>query len=547
MPEDRSQKIGELGELALATWAGQVYLTSTRPGKDKHGWDFLLEAHLPNLDANPLRASYDKRSYPAKFWIQVKTTDDKPGSWQVKLDNWERLVKTPYPAFFLICEFDGAEICQRAYLVHVDEGYIHKVIKRLREATLEPGVKLHKTTITFSYDESYLLPSLDGLGLLAALNSHTGNSIEEYSAWKMQLVETVGYENGGYLTDITFPIPADRASDPMGYWIDLCLGLIPSLDIDSLKIRDVRFDIEVPALAQTHQGGRMEVSLTPAGKAMLIFSAEAPHRLLRVVADVYTVPRMPGEIAPDYRKLRFAADLIELVTTVRDGRFDGKLKFRFPDPHEPHKLYSLYSVASLCLIFFESFQNGASVTSELWSESQRFATSQIDPAQFAGLFNEDNIRLCRAIISAVSIAKHLDLPLDTQVKIAELAKQMEGLQLQADLLAGRNGSHLQVSFQVEGIDRDLPTCIPLLIHTLIGEHKVIVAVNMFGYPEVVDSSANRLQLTTDKPVYERSWIDTRTGAPNQAVKTMLQSIRDKYVNSHNVVIMAEYQTLLDAK
>lgn len=545
MPKGRSQKIGRLGEDALLVWAHQVDFTISRPGEDEQGWDFLLEADPPNLDANPLRASYDKRSFPAKFWIKVKTTDDKTGSWQVKLDNWERLVKTPYPAFFLICEFDGAEVCQRAYLVHVDEGYIRKVIKRLREVTLETDIKLHKTTITFSYDESHLLPSFDGLGLLAALHSHTANSIEEYSAWKMQLVETVGYENGGYLADITFPIPADRAGDPLAHWIDFCLGLIPSLDIDSLKIRDVRFDIEVPALAQTHQGGRMEVSLTPAGKATLIFSTEASHRLLRVVADVYTMPRMPGEIAPDYQKWRFAADLIELVTTVRDGRFDGKLNFRFPDPHEPHNLCSLYYVASLCLIFFESFQSGTSVMSELWSGSQRFASSQIAPVQFAGLFNEDNIRLCRTIISAVSIAKELDIPLDTQVKIAELAKQMEVLQLQADLLAGRNGSHLRVNFQVGGIDEDMPTCVPLLLDTVIGEHKVSVAVIVFGYPEVAEG-ANRLLLTTDQPVYQRSWGDTRTGIPTHVMKTILQSIRDKYVDSHNVVIMEEYQTILDS-
>lgn len=98
--KNRSQKIGKLGQDALGIWAHQANFTVTKPSEDEQGWDYLLEGDPPELSTQPLRASYDKRSFPAKIWIQVKSTDDTSGSYPVKLDNWERLVKTPYPAFF---------------------------------------------------------------------------------------------------------------------------------------------------------------------------------------------------------------------------------------------------------------------------------------------------------------------------------------------------------------------------------------------------------------------------------------------------------------
>ena len=118
MTQRTRQQLGKLGESTLRLWAHQAGLTVTPAVEDEQGWDFLLEASLPDLSIDPLHSSYDKRAAPWKYWVQVKSSDGTPRRWSVKLDNWERLVKTPYPAFFLICEFDGQDTCQMAYLVH---------------------------------------------------------------------------------------------------------------------------------------------------------------------------------------------------------------------------------------------------------------------------------------------------------------------------------------------------------------------------------------------------------------------------------------------
>src|ERR1051325_6434199 len=115
------RNVGKIGESALDGWVGDAGITANRVSQDETGWDFLLEFPLSQRDLIESRLPLDKEPAPLQCFVQVKSTDDKPGKWDIKLSNWVRFVKNLVPAFFLILEFDGKSSCQRAFLVHVDE------------------------------------------------------------------------------------------------------------------------------------------------------------------------------------------------------------------------------------------------------------------------------------------------------------------------------------------------------------------------------------------------------------------------------------------
>jgi len=140
--------VGTLGELKLEEWCAQIGITANRVQRDRTGWDNLLEFPLLPHIQPPSNIPLDICLQPLQCFVQVKSTDDRCGRWSVKMDNWTRFIKSPIPAFFLVFEYDGKNLCQRAYLVHVDKIYIKKVLEKLRKISSKNKKLLHKKKIT---------------------------------------------------------------------------------------------------------------------------------------------------------------------------------------------------------------------------------------------------------------------------------------------------------------------------------------------------------------------------------------------------------------
>lgn len=88
--------VGDLGESTLRTWAIQAEITANKVEQDKTGWDFLLEFPLQSALTANFTLPLDRAPFPLRCFVQVKSTDAQPGKWSVKLDNWVRLVNSPY-------------------------------------------------------------------------------------------------------------------------------------------------------------------------------------------------------------------------------------------------------------------------------------------------------------------------------------------------------------------------------------------------------------------------------------------------------------------
>ena len=85
--------IGKIGENYLNSLATKGGITCNPSIEDRKGWDFILEFDTENINLP------DKNASHYMCFIQVKTTRGKKIGTQMKLSNWDYLIKRPIPTF----------------------------------------------------------------------------------------------------------------------------------------------------------------------------------------------------------------------------------------------------------------------------------------------------------------------------------------------------------------------------------------------------------------------------------------------------------------
>ena len=151
-----SRDLGLMGESTFSLWCADVRLIPNGSQIDKTGWDFFVEFPFSSgLSPHNIH----KPAFECK--VQVKATDKIDRKLPITLANLRRLITAQMPSFFVFIEFDGKNTAQRAYVVHVDNELISRVLKRLHE--IEQSNKennFNKRKMTIHYDESNLLDEL---------------------------------------------------------------------------------------------------------------------------------------------------------------------------------------------------------------------------------------------------------------------------------------------------------------------------------------------------------------------------------------------------
>ncbi|TOE77433.1 hypothetical protein CGJ36_07150 [Vibrio parahaemolyticus] len=255
MEFDDSLDVGSLGESTFDQWCRSAKLTSI-PSEhdDKNGWDFLVEFPYVKTDLPD-----DLRPKPFECKVQVKSTLGERGAWDIKLSVLKRLIDYTSPAFILFYEFSKFEPhnLQNAYLVHIDENLIYRVLKKIRENSGKPSPrKLHKIDLSISYHKNKIKePS--GLALRDAIIKHIPKGIESYQREKVAATRRVGYENGKGLEGSFSAYPEEIEQ----YCLDLVLGKDSSLPITSHITKDKRFnDEDASYILHQSTGGKLQIT-----------------------------------------------------------------------------------------------------------------------------------------------------------------------------------------------------------------------------------------------------------------------------------------------
>ena len=358
-PLPRTAKIAE-GLVEVACQAGGAAVN--RAHDDQFGWDLLVQ--LPGIRrAGP--ADLDLPGLTAL--VQVKSTTTRARSCKLKLSNALRLAKEPVPCFIAFLVFDrGATQPREVFLRHIWSEEIHAALLGARVAHNAGEEDLHRVGHRMNFSEPHRCQLQDIPDLLQRFASAEGR---DYSAKKAKLVQTVGYE-GGYGTG-RFSLGASTSPDD---FVDLMLGRIPELPVETFEIDDTRFGLPGPKVVEA-SSARLSVTVEPKDKCQVIFRSADGGRELALDGDVY-IPGIP-DLPDEHFRLRLQTRLAEFIIQPRRPRSSMNLGL---DADAPMPIADLADMATLL-----DMAASGPLDLGVWVKGGRIshATVEFPPAQVA--------------------------------------------------------------------------------------------------------------------------------------------------------------------
>lgn len=532
--------LASMGESTLRLWASQVGIAANKSDPDETGWDFLLELPWPLDQSETIALPLDRVPRPVQSFVQVKSSDGRPERWPVKLSNWVRLIESPLPAFFLVLEFDGEQTCQRAYLVHVGDKYITRVLKRLRELSSESEPDLRKRTLQFRYDECHKLSSADGEGLLRAIRSHV-DSLEAYADWKSEVLRRVGYEDGQWQISVVVPPPASGVG-VQEHLVDFTLGLIPSVEATRIDVRDVRFGIvaQQPDMSFT-QGPMIEmVNRKPVGKGTVLLTKPDGTKQLRLDMEIYVPQGIGFELERQHFKVRFAAPFVDFIFwPFQPGRAD--FRYELPDPRERRPLMQLQLVSELVLLLHEAITSNGRIGVDVKIDSRPFYTGYLDAR---GSFSRQIVDYVSAIARAWTIAKYFDVHHVVQVEPRDLLHQEERLMFMASVVGPTRPPARVTYWSGDPVaSYDKAVCVPYVTDAVIGQYRMAIAAAFIGQAQATgktryeeDDQLREFIIETDDLRLCRQYLCGGDEVPQLTFRDLAQSVTEEYEGSHHILI-----------
>lgn len=292
--------LGQMGENIFSYWCSQANLIANSSQIDKTGWDYLVEF--------PFESSYSAgKVHDTAFEckIQVKATDHCKGKWQVKLSNLRSLVTAQMPTFFVFIEFNGTETAQKAFIIHVDNTLISKVLKRIH--TIEQGdklQKLNKSSMIINYHNGYALENMNGESLKKVLLDYIGENYAQYISNKKLHLETTGYDEQA--CEIKFKL---KGVENILSLNNAFLGSKEKIEVSSLKLIDTRFGIKSAALDEGK--GFVQLSTEPR-EGSITFRESTLDIGITYDVKIYKSPLSSKELKDNLFKVKIEGDFFDL-------------------------------------------------------------------------------------------------------------------------------------------------------------------------------------------------------------------------------------------
>lgn len=296
--------VGRLGEANFAFWCSQANLVFNKADVDQFGWDYYVEF--------PINENFSSLNYhesPVKCKVQVKATDRRDRNLSIKLSSINELVKDIIPAFILFIEYDKKELPQKAFLFHIDEAQIFKVLKKIRDVKLEDGkAKLNKENINISYRKSIELKSLNGDALSSAILSCIPHGMSKYVNRKSEYLDRCGYEEGYAKLNIT-----TTGFDNINNLIDVSLGLKESAEISAFTSHHSRFGVvDKEPLFDAGPGFLEMPDLKPVREGVISYRRSKFSAPISYPCKLYSSPFV-SYLSKDKQKFRVSSEFMDLI------------------------------------------------------------------------------------------------------------------------------------------------------------------------------------------------------------------------------------------
>ena len=290
--------LGELGGDYFKLKCAEADLVCNKSLQDMTGWDYLVDFKFDKQDGPvPL----DGRKRPISCHVQVKTVRDNSQTIKVLLSSAEYLAKEPKPSFFYILKVDHSDRPIAAFIIHVLNEPLGKILKRLRKEGVA-GNKINKMYISFPIKGAVCI-DLTGQSARLALEEMCGLDTQKYIAEKAKQLKTLGYE--------TRPFQGKFSMKNMDIEdiVDVGLGLKQGVPVENFEQSEIRFGIKV--LQNNYASGALiSIVPSPIAECRIIIRHASLTEPSFFNANAF-LPAFPG-IPKDKRKILVKSEFITI-------------------------------------------------------------------------------------------------------------------------------------------------------------------------------------------------------------------------------------------
>lgn len=274
-----SDDLGEVGEAAFAFLCSRAPLVANKVGRDRAGWDFVVQA-----PADPGDAPMDARSVLWTNYVQVKAVwRNRARRVRLTLSAAEKLAKQTEPAFVAAFLYDRTNLDSfDFYMVEMTGERLAAILKALRENERagRRGVNEVYTYLVLKSEER-IEPTGDAIRERLAL-PHREAAPGPYTVRKARELETIGYDDRPIRGVITLH-DIDRHE-----LVDVLLGR-RDWKASLTSMVETRFGIDLPLKNAPLGPGSVRFTPNPQATCSLIVPGKGSARTLHFVGDHHHV------------------------------------------------------------------------------------------------------------------------------------------------------------------------------------------------------------------------------------------------------------------
>lgn len=513
--------LGTMGESTFNFWCADAGLFANGSKIDKTGWDFFVEFPF-DFKAEP--DVIHKSAIECR--VQVKSTDDRKGKISITLSNLRRLITAHMPSFFVFLEFDGQSSAQKAYVIHVDEELITKVLKRLHEIEQsDKENRFNKRTMTIQYNDSHLVGNLNGKSLKAVFMNHIGNDMSLYIEKKRKHLASTGFEDG--FAQINFITVGEQNIREL---IDVSVGIAKTAKIKSFVGTKTRFGISSQSPFINAVDGRLEMpDIQPNTVGEICFKEDKLSLGLSFPSKLYISP-FNLMVPQKFAKARVEGDFFDLKFNPFTGEAEHSFSFG-----EGVRL-DVYQFRDALKLLKHLCTPGKKLYSELRFDKLPLLNFNVECHGLEYPFEKE----LETLNSACEILSYFDITQGIETSLPEVSYFIDPIQ-QFSYLLDSSKKIFKTEFNVEDkkYDYQKPTACIFLTSVQIGSHVFGVFVAVTGEPQIDREINKYVILSTNFNIEKKIVVPKSTIVKKEDLFAEVGPIEEKYSGNYQVIVMEQ--------
>ncbi|WFU04503.1 hypothetical protein QA648_27360 (plasmid) [Rhizobium sp. CB3171] len=303
----RRPRIGRSGEHSFGQLCADAGVLCQDVTEDESGWDHLVE--FPTRESN---GPADAQEVARHAYVQTKATGGRTAKTQIILSNALKAAQHKSP-WFVVLFHAPANGLRRIYAIHIWKALMTESLRSVRQAeSIGRPLNHSKMTMTFCMADDHTNDLLEWMEeTVAAIG-------DDYSAQKVRLYKSLGFEHGTGTGTITF---SEHTEEEI---VRAFLGLDNGLKVDALSFTPSRFGI--PASQPLITTSRGTVQFEPIAQEIVELRFRDSNGSPPVIMSAEVYSSGLARYAECLGRLRFAAPFFDILWSPQTGmQFTAKI------------------------------------------------------------------------------------------------------------------------------------------------------------------------------------------------------------------------------